>query len=47
MWEFYEKMNHWVVHNTQTGEDFRVLTRMCAMQLSAKLNEYELKKGLH
>jgi hypothetical protein len=42
-WEFYEKRGFWVVHNIETEEKFIVLTRMCAIELSARLNEYEMK----
>ena len=42
-WEFYEdKRGFYVVHNVETEEKFTVLTRMCAIELSARLNEYEI-----
>lgn len=43
IWHFYEKKGFWVVANVDTEEEFTVLTRMCAIELSARLNEYEMK----
>jgi hypothetical protein len=42
MWEFYEKNGFWVVRNVNTDVEFLVTTRMCAITLSATLNEYEI-----
>lgn len=44
MWSFEEReKGYYIVANTETGEEFYVITRMCAIMLSAKLNEYEIK----
>lgn len=44
MWEFYEKNNYYVVHSLSTDREFFVLTRICAIELSAILNEYLIRE---